>query len=317
MTPSLFDGTEAGDEYGLAQTPGGKEKIERHHVTFIAEEDFEWMAKNGINAVRIPVGYWIFDGDGPFMPCIQYLDFAVEMAEKYKLRVLIDLHGAKGSQNGNDHSGKSGRKDWFTNEGYRKETIDVLARLAQRYKDSPALWGIELLNEPKLGPRRILTLRTFYQEAYERLSGIVRPGTHIVFSDGFVPWLFTGTIRAKDEYPVAMDIHWYQFGRTILRLYFANLKRRRESIRRFERQQSVIIGEWSGMLSHITLRGLSREVCDVLQHEHVIRQLAAYESAAGWFYWTYKTEGGGIWSFRSLVERGVISLDRQSATLKK
>jgi len=292
----------------LALAPGGKERIEQHRKSFITEEDFKWMAKNGINAVRIPIGYWIFDGDEPFTPCISYLDFAMRMAEKYQLKVLIDLHGAKGSQNGSDHSGRIGQAEWYTNSNYRQETIEVLMRLAKRYRDSPALWGIELLNEPKIGLRRFFILREFYKDVYSQLIEVVRPGTYIVFSDGFVPRIFSGMLKAKDGYPVAMDIHWYQFGWTIPRLFFRLLKRRRWLVKGFERRQPVIIGEWSGMLSHITLKKVALERHTPLQVEHVRRQIEAYDSAMGWFYWTYKTEGGGIWSFRSLVERGDISL---------
>jgi glucan 1,3-beta-glucosidase len=33
-------------------------------------------------------------------------------------------------------------------------------------------------------------------------------------------------------------------------------------------------------------------------------QLLSYESTRGWFFWTYKTESGGGWSFRDCVKRG-------------
>ena len=33
--------------------------ISQHRKTWVAESDFALMAKHGINAVRIPVGYWV------------------------------------------------------------------------------------------------------------------------------------------------------------------------------------------------------------------------------------------------------------------
>ena len=33
-------------------------------------------------------------------------------------------------------------------------------------------------------------------------------------------------------------------------------------------------------------------------------QVVSYETTRGWFFWTYKTEGGGGWSFRDCVKQG-------------
>jgi glucan 1,3-beta-glucosidase len=305
MTPSLFDGTDAADEFTFMQTPGAAEKLERHRTTFITEKDFKWIFSHGLNAVRIPVGYWLFDGDGPYAAGIEYLDWAVEMTGKYGLKVLLDLHGAKGSQNGNDHSGHAGTAGWYKSRAYQDETIEVLKRLSLRYRDASSLWGIELMNEPKITPLTFLTLRGFYREAYRQLQNILRSETRIVFSDAFMPRLLSGALKEAPGHPVVMDVHWYQFGKTNLDSYFAILEHRPGEIARLQQKQPIIIGEWSGMLSHETLSGLPDEEKVALEKRHLERQLAAYTSAEGWFYWTYKTEGEGIWNFRSLIERGV------------
>ena len=312
MTPSLFAGTDAVDEFTFMQTTDAQKKIEQHRQTFITEDDFKWLAQNGINAIRLPIGYWVFDGDYPFTPTIAYVDWAVTMAEKYHLSLLIDLHGAKGSQNGRDHSGRIGKSEWYKHAEYREDTIKVLEKLAQRYYDSPSVWGIELLNEPKFGLFQ-WKLRSFYKEAYRRLQRVARPGTAIVFHDAFTPRLLSGALKAVRPYPVVMDIHWYQFASIFQKWisferYFKKLAKRKHLLTRLQKQQPVVIGEWSVVLSGEILNGRDKKQETAAFKLHADVQQDVYQHAAGWFYWTYKTEGRGIWHFRSLVEDGVITL---------
>lgn len=310
ITPSLFEGVDAEDEYSFMKTPDAKERIDQHRREFITEEDFKWLANNGVNAVRIPVGYWILEDDEPYIEGIKYLDQAVKAAEKYNIRVLIDLHGAKGSQNGEDHSGRKGKSDWFKNEKFREQTITTLEKLADRYKHAKNLWGIELLNEPKLGLFHF-KLRRFYKEAYERVLHIAGPNVNVIFHDAFTPRLMSGALRQQNA---VMDIHWYQF--TVLfpwlytlKSYFRKVTRRKSLIDRLQKKQPIIIGEWSVVLSGEILKGLTKNEEQEAFKKHAKLQQEAYAGAAGWFYWSYKTEGRGIWNFRSLVEDGVITLD--------
>ena len=43
MTPTLFEGTDAQDEYSFMQTPSAKAKLRNHQKTFITERDFKWL----------------------------------------------------------------------------------------------------------------------------------------------------------------------------------------------------------------------------------------------------------------------------------
>lgn len=313
MTPSLFTGTTAKDEYTFMQTPNAEEKIQTHRRTFITEADFQWLEQHGVNAVRIPIGYWLFDGDDPYLPGIEYLDWAVTMAEKYHLKVLIDLHGLKGSQNGNDHSGRIGKAAWFKREDFRQQSIDTLERIARRYYDKSSVWGIEIINEPKPGLLQY-KLRRYYTDAYNRLISVARPGTVIMFHDAFRPRMLNGALHAHPDFPVVMDIHWYQFGSVWRRWerlegYFIRVVKRMRLLRRLQRKQSVVIGEWSLVLTNKMLARRGGYDLQAAFKSHGRLQLEAYEHALGWFYWTYKTEERGIWHFRSLVEDGKISLE--------
>ena len=102
--------------------------------------------------MRTPIGYWAFEV-GPGEPYISgqlpYLQKAIGWASTYGLKVLVDLHGAPGSQNGQPHSGISdGQVNLFNNATNIQKTKDVLLFLIQQLSSATNVIGIELLNEP-------------------------------------------------------------------------------------------------------------------------------------------------------------------------
>ena len=312
MTPTLFKGTDAIDEYTFMQTVGAASKIATHRQDFMTEQDFAWMAANGINAIRIPIGYWALQSDSPFLEASSHLDWAMDMAQKYGLQVIIDLHGLKGSQNGRDHSGQVGTSGWFQSASYRSETITVLVGIAERYRNHPNLWGIQVINEPRLGVFHF-KLRRFYKNAYTQMTAVMRPGTHFIYSDAFSPRLFSGAVRARPGFPVVMDVHLYHmttlFSQWLsLEWFMAKTQRRAQMLRRLSRHQPIIIGEWSGVLRHELSRAIPADQVKSTFRDYTKLQIDVFNNTAGWFYWNYKTEARGQWNFRSQVEDGLITL---------
>ncbi|KAK7032141.1 hypothetical protein VNI00_013315 [Paramarasmius palmivorus] len=109
ITPSLFDNTgnpDIVDEFTFGQLQDrqvAEEALKAHWDTFITEADFEAIAAAGLNHVRIPIGYWAFDleeGEPYISGQLPYLQQAIGWAQNHNLKVIVDLHGAPGSQNG-------------------------------------------------------------------------------------------------------------------------------------------------------------------------------------------------------------------------
>lgn len=121
ITPSLFSNTGNDgivDEYTFCQYQDyntANNALVNHWNTWITEDDFRQIAAAGLNHVRVPIGFWAYDVSGG-EPYIQgqadYLDQAIGWARTYGLKVIIDLHGAPGSQNGYDNSGHRGDELW-------------------------------------------------------------------------------------------------------------------------------------------------------------------------------------------------------------
>ena len=165
MTPSLFEGLAATDETTWCAELGGDAptRLRSHWERFITREDFAWLAGVGINAVRIPLGHWIFGPPYPYHPKygadphpfvdggIDVLDRALGWAAEFGLGVILDLHAAPGCQNGFDNGGIKDVCQWHTREQYLAHSVAVLGRLAARYRRARALYAYPGAQRTALG----------------------------------------------------------------------------------------------------------------------------------------------------------------------
>lgn len=300
LTPSVYKGSAAVDEYTFCQTED-LARLTKHRETFITEHDFAWLQAHNIEAVRLPVGHWLFGDEPPYAGTVQYVDQAFAWAAKHKLKILLDLHGAPDSQNGAVHSGRRGSVAWDA-----QKTLVILIRLAERYGRHPALLGISLLNEPspKLGKG---ALKGFYQQAYRELYSHCSADTWIVFSDAFRPWRWRWEFKRLQFPAMLIDYHHYQIYSWLDKLLPIKWQLWRAAhtlppkVRRMAVHHPVIIGEWS-----LALRG-GKAVTVKQRQQYARLQQTAFVAADAWFFWTYKTEYGGSWSFRYCIEQDLIA----------
>lgn len=236
MSPALFAGTTAEDEYYLPTqlSPEVYEaRIQTHRSEYITERDFACIRRMGLNAVRIPVPYFIFGDRPPFLGCIEELDKAFAWAERYGLKVLIDLHTTPMSQNGFDNGGISGVCKWSQLPDEVEFVLNVLEKLARRYGHRNGLLGIEPVNEPITddmweimdvpnrypavdkelaagsGPNTLEFLRQFYTDAYDRIHPHLSEGKYVVFHDGFQMKVWKEFITQPRFQNVMLDTHLY------------------------------------------------------------------------------------------------------------
>lgn len=314
ITPSLFSNTSATDEFSLCKYPKILELIKKHQHTFITEEDFHAIAAASLMAVRIPIGYWAFIETNPYPKGeIERLDWAMEQAHASGLRVLLDLHAAPGSQNGWDHSGTSGKIDWHHSAQNIDKSLATVRAMAERYASHPALWGIELLNEPHWSvPMDILI--EYYRKGYQVVREYSRD-VRVVVSDAFRHHQMMAALQNAGLDDVTLDSHRYQlFSASDRRLSAAQhikkaLTEWRNDIRQTTIQLPVIVGEWSAALDKATYAGIEADERQLLSACYSAAQQAAFSQADGWFYWSWKMQGGGDWSLKdrlAAAKRGPI-----------
>ncbi|KAH0612250.1 uncharacterized protein H6S33_010302 [Morchella sextelata] len=318
-------------------------KLSNHWNNFITADDFYQIAAAGLNHVRIPIGYWAVrmrDGDPFVSGQLDILDRAIGWARAAGLKVWIDLHGAPGSQNGFDNSGYRDHLEWQTGNNVQL-TVEVIRTLSQRYAQgsyNDVVTAIELLNEP-LGPNLNMDkIRQYWYDGW----GTVRdssPDVAVVIGDAFYdPNSWNGFMTSGFN-NVILDTHTYQvfspgeLSRDI-NAHVGAACGVGNNIRTTDKWN--VIGEWSAARTDCTkyLNGVGRgarwegnfggsqyfgacgnrysgSVAAYSAEEkantraYIEAQLDAYEQNAGWFFWTWKTEGAPDWDMRDLLANGL------------
>ena len=75
------------------------------------------------------------------------LDAALPLCEKHGLRVVVDLHSPPGGRaTSGGYAGSDG--GLFNDKAAQEKFVEVWQKMARRYKDSRAVWGYDLANEP-------------------------------------------------------------------------------------------------------------------------------------------------------------------------
>ena len=176
----------------------GRERAEAliaaYEESWITEADFAGVKALGLNVVRVPFTYMnVYDylsDEGELLHPSEFtlredpfkrLDFALEMCKKYELYLILDLHGAVGSQNGNDHSGDTRLtnlyEDSAAGEAYRAKTAELWSLVAEHFAGESNVAGYDLLNEPTRASRE--TQWDYYDVLYDAVRA--EDPDHMIF----------------------------------------------------------------------------------------------------------------------------------------
>jgi len=154
MNSDAFTGSfsSAVDQWTFDSLPDAVTALETHWSTFITQSDIQTLASTGLNALRIPIGFWAYDNtDTPYIQGADaYLEKAIEWARSAEMKVWVDCHGSPGSQNGFDNSGHQGDVEWQQTANLER-SITVLKTMAAKYgaqEYADVVVGLELTNEP-------------------------------------------------------------------------------------------------------------------------------------------------------------------------
>ncbi|GAC73472.1 hypothetical protein PANT_9c00139 [Moesziomyces antarcticus T-34] len=359
ITPSLFDNTGDSrviDEWTFGQyASNAYGRLSRHWSTFYTEADFAAIAGAGLNHVRIPIGYWAFDTSAgePYVRSNQadYLERAVQWSRKYGLKVIIDLHGAPGSQNGFDNSGRKGAVQWPNSQSNADRAIKVISTIAARFaKYDGTVTSIELLNEPAgfVGGNIMDFTKNYYNSGYYAARAKFGDAA-IMIHDAFMGLDYWRGVAQPPQYQqVLLDTHIYSvFSPDQVAMSedarLNNYCGQANGLASSNGNLWTIVGEWTAAptdcAKYLNGRGVgARYDGSFGQGSYYVgscadktgdgsnfsaaykaslqrlfeTQISVYERASGWVFWTWKTESAADWDYQRGLKGGWITYNLNS-----
>ncbi|PWN43608.1 glycoside hydrolase [Ceraceosorus guamensis] len=361
ITPSLFDSTGPSnngiiDEWTLWSRLGksaGARLLQPHLNSFYTRQDLVDIKNAGFNWIRIPIGFWAFDVQGaePYLQLNQYdlLKQAAGWAADIGLKVMVDVHGLPGSQNGFNHSGRQGKARWSNGTKNVERSLAIISTLSNEFsKDryASSVVSIELVNEPVNVDDGVL--KKYYRDGYK----IVRDKGNLVVTlgDGFKGGdYWNGFLSSSDNGAsgVSLDLHIYTvFDNTSIRRkaqarqdYYCSLGSKYEQL---NKDKWLVVGEFSPAFTdcakYLNGRGVGSRYdgsypnsskygdCGpkrgpasgfsagykALLARFWQTQVDAYSRGSGYMAWTWKTEDGTAeeWSVKKGIQYGWVSFER-------
>lgn len=133
------------------------ELLDAFFYAYCTEADFKLISDTGLNTIRLPMYYRNFmEGSDEALTmradAFEKLDYFLELAKKYGLKVIVDMHGVVGGQSGYEHSGTRDCDFWDT-EVYIEEMCTLWKNIASYYVNerpdlASTILAYDLVNEP-------------------------------------------------------------------------------------------------------------------------------------------------------------------------
>ncbi|KAG1754937.1 glycoside hydrolase family 5 protein [Suillus paluster] len=353
ITPSIFENTGNNnivDEWTFGEYQDydtAKAVLQDHWNSWITESDFEAIAAAGLNHVRLPIGYWAFEvgaGEPYITGQLDYMKSAITWASNYGLKLVIDLHGAPGSQNGYDNSGqRMSYPTWHSNQTNVDRTDSIIKTIISivdsEYETVPTIGP---LNEPAGydGDDVLEVVKQYWYDSYPYGSS-TESNTVELIHDAFQSRSYWDGFMTDGYDGVAMDTHIYQmFSDEVAYNYSQHIE---EACSQGSNLASydlwVIVGEWtpastdcatwlngrgtgarydgsmSGSSYVGSCTGKSGNATSfssdykTFMRQYWEAQVISYEKGDGWIQWTWKAENADDWSYQAGLKYGWIPQD--------
>ncbi|KAI5866045.1 glycoside hydrolase family 5 protein [Durotheca rogersii] len=313
----------------------------RHWDTWTTQDDI-WQIKSlGLNTVRIPVGFWIYErlvkADEHFpRGGLAYLDRLVGWCRDAGLYVIMDLHAGPGGQTTRQQfTGHSvDYPGFYTQENYER-TYQFLEWMAERIHTNDnyrTVGTLQVMNEPvhssEYPDLAANMVANFYPGAWTRIRDRERQlgvadneRLHIQMMG--IAWGSGNPSSHLPDTSLALydDHRYYKWDPSVTTTKDGYIS---AVCRDYRGGSDIIMGEWSLAVAdsvqsngEFEIRGRPDQVA--WYRKYWAAQAQAFERSGGWVFWTWKCNWiGGFdewrWCYQSAVAAGVIPRDAGSAS---
>jgi glucan 1,3-beta-glucosidase len=131
--------------------------MDLYRSSWMTERDWNNIQSFRFNVVRLPINYRLLEDDSrPFelrKDAWEWLDKAVNEAERHGLYTILDMHGAQGGQSEYDHTGRSGQNKLWADKKNQERLAWLWGKIAARYRNRSAVVAYDVFNEPYGGTK--------------------------------------------------------------------------------------------------------------------------------------------------------------------
>ncbi|MBN1283378.1 MAG: cellulase family glycosylhydrolase [Proteobacteria bacterium] len=167
----------------------------------IEERDWAFTALGGMNTARLAVKADYFMGhEGEVREQgFEFLERQLAFAEKYRLRVVLDMHIPPGGAI-QDYRVTPGSEAFWHDEALKLRFVATWAEIARRFAKDRRIWAFELMNEPSGGPDQYWELMEDTIEAIRAVDPV-----HLIILQPDRDW----RVRKLRDDKLAFSFHFY------------------------------------------------------------------------------------------------------------
>ena len=269
-----------------------EELIDTYKDAWITLTDLDSIQKLGCNTVRLPLAYDTFlQEDGRWRTnAFARVDWLVTNAWQRGLYTILDYHAFLPPGAHQDGSATG----YWSNAEQKAETAQLWQRIAEHYRDNPAIAMYDLINEPNnsapKGRREpsAAVVNDLYAQIYRAIRQV--DSRHLIAMEGLWDWKTLRDPQAAGYQNVVYSFHWYYFGTKNPADHLSRTEGDLREIRTMKQRWPVpvLIGEFN-------------HFGDWAAWQHGLNQYR--EAGLGWTMWSYKNKASGNSSWGVLTTR--------------